>query len=150
MHVEARIDESLEDPDDEVLDDVNAVLDLARDALEAAHLTVALESGNALLFAATLPAATSAQREQRLQLAQAVVALAEELDARPSRSPHVHVALTMHCAQVAIHAADPTRISGDLLRLADWTGSGTGIMATPAALADLDLAALSPLIKPSP
>ncbi|HEY8147094.1 MAG TPA: serine/threonine-protein kinase [Kofleriaceae bacterium] len=140
VHVEARIDPALEDPDDEVLDDVDQVLRLAREGLEEANLGAALETGNAVLFAATLPAAIRARTERRAELIDAVLELARGIDARPGRSRHVEVAFTLHAALSTAQAADPSRISGDLLRLSEWTDvhPGEGVIATAAAVEGLD------------
>ena len=139
VHVEARIDPALEDPDDEVLDEVDAVIDLARRALAAVSLSIALESGNALLAACTLPAAAAARLERRGEILAAVLALADRLEARPGRSGHVGVALTVHTDVATVRAADPHRLSGDLLKVADWTDGhpGAGLVVTGVALEGL-------------
>jgi eukaryotic-like serine/threonine-protein kinase len=139
-HVEARIDPALEDPDDEVLDDVEQVLRLAREGLEDANLGAALETGNAVLFATTLPAASRARTERRAELVRAVLELAHYIEGRPGRSPHVQVAFTLHAALSTARAAEPSRLSGDLLRLSEWTDGhpGDGVVATAAAVEGLE------------
>lgn len=139
VHVEARIDPALEDPDDAVLDDVDRVLDLARAGLAAANLGPALETGNAVLYAGVLPAARRARTEKRAELVGDVLALAREIEARPDGSPHVRVAISVHVAPSALRASDPSRISGDLLRLSEWTDGhpGQGVVATGRAIEDL-------------
>jgi hypothetical protein len=140
VHVEARIDPALEDPDDEVLDDVDRVLGLARDGLAAANLGPALETGNAVLYAAILPAASRARQEKRAALVAAVLALARRIEERPGKSPHVGVAVSLHVALSAARASHPSRISGDLLRLGGWTDGhpGQGVVATAAAVEGLE------------
>jgi len=140
VHVEARIDPSLEDPDDAVLDEVDEVLRLAREGLAAANLALALETGNAVLFAATLPAASRARSEKRAELVSAVLALARRIDARPGRSRHVRVAFTLNVATSTARGSEPSRISGDLLRLSEWTDvhPGEGVVATASAVEGLD------------
>ena len=141
-HVEARIDPALDDPDDEVLDDVDEVLRLAREGLAAANLGRALETGNAVLFAITLPTATRARTERRAELVGSVLELARRIDARPGKSRHVQVAFTIHVATSTARVADPSRISGDLLRLSEWTDGhpGEGVIATAAAVEGLEAA----------
>jgi len=139
VHVEARIDPALEDPDDEVLDDVDRVLELARAGLVAANLGPALETGNAVLYAGILPAAHRARIQKRAEIIGEVLSLARRIDARPGGNPHVEVAISLHVAPSAVRASDPSRISGDLLRLGDWTGGhpGQGVVASEAAIEDL-------------
>jgi serine/threonine-protein kinase len=139
VHVEARIDPALEDPDDEVLDDVDRVLELARAGLAGANLGPALETGNAVLYAGILPAAHRARIEKRAALVGEVLALAGRIDSRAGGSPHVQVAISLHVAPSAVRASDPSRISGDLLRLRDWTDGhpGQGVVASEAAIEDL-------------
>jgi hypothetical protein len=139
-HVEARIDPALEDPDDQVLDEVDEVLRLAREGLSNANLGLALETGNAVLFAITLPAATRARTERRAALVQAVLELARRIDRRAGKSQHVQVAFTVHAALSTARAADPSRISGDLLRLSEWTDGhpGQGVIATISAVEGLE------------
>jgi len=136
VHLEARIDAELDDPDDDVLDDVDAVLARGREVLTGRGLAVALETGNALLAAVTLPAAPAARAERRAELIAAVLDLAAQLDARDGKSEHVRVALTVHSDLAAARPADPRRLSGDLLRLTEWTDGhpGEGVVATAAAL----------------
>jgi tRNA A-37 threonylcarbamoyl transferase component Bud32 len=136
VHVEARIDAALEDPEDEVLDDVDEVLRLAREGLAEVNLGVALETGNAILFATTLPAAPGARLERRRALVASVLALAALLDGRAGKSEHVRVAISMHAALAAVRAGDSSRVSGDLLKLSEWTDGhpGEGVVATAAAV----------------
>jgi eukaryotic-like serine/threonine-protein kinase len=140
VHVEARIDPSLDDPDDDVLDDVERVLRLARAGLAAANLGLALETANSVLFATTLPAASRARVERRAALVREVLALSRRIDERPGMSPHVQVAWSLHVALSASRASDPSRISGDLLRLSQWTDGhpGQGVVASEAAVEDLE------------
>ena len=139
VHVEARIDPALEDPDDDVLDDVDRVLELARAGLANANLGPALETGNAVLYAGILPAASRARIDKRAQLIGDVLALARQIEARPGGSPHLRIAISVHVAPSAVRASDPSRISGDLLRLSEWTDGhpGQGVVASDAAIEDL-------------
>lgn len=139
--VEARIDPALEDPGDDVLDDVDAVLAAARDAAARDGLAVALESSNALVAATLLPADPAAARAGRERLLQAAVALARGLAGRAGASPYVTVTLTAHAAPVTLSGG---RFGGALLRL-DWTGAGAGpvdVVATREALDGLALPVL--------
>jgi serine/threonine-protein kinase len=136
VHVEARIDPSVDDPDDTVLDEVDELLAHARDALGERGLAVALDSGNAFLAATTLPAAAAARTERRAELIAAALELASRLMTIPDRSGVVRVALTVHSEVAAVRAAAPGRLSGDLLKVAGWTGHhpGEGLVVTAAAL----------------
>lgn len=107
------------DPDDDaVLDAMDALLDQAHDVLEAAGLTVAVESGNALLAVAALT------------------------DVDPARVREAAARMAGAGLAVAVHAAGAVReggredgrfVGGDLFCLGQWNESAPGAAQDAAA-----------------
>jgi serine/threonine-protein kinase len=149
LHVEARIDPGLTDVPEAAFDDVDAVMDLARGACADAELAIDLESASALLGLALLPPEEKLATAVRGRL----IVIARDLDARlaqrPSRSPHVQVAITLHAASVQVKKDQGKTefVEGELVHLGDWTAGhpGSGVAVTRAMIHDLDGLTLVPI-----
>jgi len=89
------IDAAVEDPDDSMLDDVEAALALARRGLAAEGFELAVAGVGALVATKSLPAAPDAQAAARAELGRRAERLMAQLQMRPRSHPAVHVALTI-------------------------------------------------------
>lgn len=127
-------DETMADPDDAVLADLEGLLPLAERALADAGFAAVLHSGNLLLAARVIGADDAQDRGLAIELARAVAAT---LEARPDRDARVEFVVVVH-AGIALCAGDLVR-AGDLADVAYWTPdpSVRGVVATRAALEGL-------------
>lgn len=97
-------DPALYDPGDAVLDDLEAVLELARRACLDEQLDVAVTGSGALLATAPLPGEPDGERRARRRLLRWALALAARLAARPGRQAAVRVALSVDASDgAALH-----------------------------------------------
>ena len=125
-------DASLDDPDDSLLADLDAVLPLAAAALTRRGLRPALEMGNAALFLLDLPADPGAERAARADLLAAALALHDELASRPGRDDRIEVSLCLHAGPVPLEHGLTT-----LLDVAAWVPepAASGVHASEEMLA---------------
>lgn len=139
VHVEARIDPSLDDPDDDILDEVDDMLDMAKATLAGEGLPVAIDSGNAFLAADVLPSHGEERVRRRRQVLDGALSLFETWLSQSDRSGYVSLVITVHMAPAA-RAADSGKITGQLLRLPEWIGPNgqAAVLATLAVLDDVD------------
>jgi len=137
LYVQARMAAGL--AADELLDDLDRVLSLARAALAAMDLTLAIESADAVLGVAAVPADQEESVRFRRRILEGAVALADRLDQRPD--PWVRVCISAHVATASTRRErGRLMLGGDLLRVRDWTTDVApgGVMATPPMLAGLE------------
>ncbi len=130
--VEVRADpDAMDEPDDALLVDLEALLPSAEQALAAAGYPPVFHSGNLLLTGRPVGADDAADRHAAIDQARALAAL---LDARPARDPRVGFVVVVHFG-TALCADDAIR-AGDLTDVAYWTPdpSVRGTVATRAAL----------------
>jgi serine/threonine-protein kinase len=137
VYVQARVADGL--TADELLDDLDRVLAMARAALAEMELTLAIESADAVLGVATAPVDPEESAEFRRRILNAAVALADRLDQRPD--PWVRVQISAHQATASTRR-DRGRLvlGGDLLRVHEWTAGVApgGVVATLPMLAGLE------------
>jgi serine/threonine protein kinase len=125
VYVDIRIADGDAAESDEVLDDTSAILDATEQGLRNAHLTLPLQTGNAILGARVLaPDAGKAAIERNAVVALAR-SLASELAQRPTAQPAVHVNVSVHVAPAMVkESADVPGgkeiVGGAIMSTADW------------------------------
>lgn len=127
-----------DNPDENLLADIEAILPEASDILAARGLTAVLQTGNNALFAAELPPDPEDARPIRRAAVLSALELSEELERRPARDPRIHVNICLHEASVEV--TDAGIVGGDLVALSSWVPKTPvrGVVASAAALADLN------------
>jgi serine/threonine-protein kinase len=137
VYVQARIAAGL--TADELLDDLERVLALARSAMSAMELTLAIESADAVLGVATAPVDQADSARFRRRILEAAVELSDRLDQRPD--PWVRVCISAHVATASTRRERGRLVlGGDLLRVRDWATDVApgGVVATLPMLAGLE------------
>jgi|GEM_PF-1972671 len=130
--VEVRADpEAMDEPDDALLADLEALLPSAEQVLAAAGYPPVFHGGNLILTARPIEHDDAVERQAAIELARTVAA---RLDARAPRDPRVGFVVAVHfgtalCAGEAIRA-------GELVDVAYWSPDPAvrGTVATRAAL----------------
>jgi eukaryotic-like serine/threonine-protein kinase len=139
IFVEIRVADSADAESDAVLDDTSAILDATEQAFRGAGLGLPLQTGSAIIGARVLSDAVTAAaaRDDVVALAHA---LANELAARPTAVPEVHVNISVHVGVASVkesaEAPDGKEIvGGDILSTADWAPQENveGVHLTAAA-----------------
>jgi serine/threonine-protein kinase len=139
VFVEIRVAEGADAESDAILDDTSAILDATEQSFRGAGLGLPLQTGSAIIGALVLAdeAHAAATRDEVISVAQA---LAEELAARPSAVPEVHVNISVHvgAASVRDSAEAPGGkeiVGGEILSTADWAPQENvaGVHLTAAA-----------------
>lgn len=152
IHVAVHADAAeLEEPDDALLDDMEAIPLHAARQLEASGFWQAWERGNASLFVQPLPAVGGLEKAFRRRAVDAALALCEALSRRPTRDPRVRVGLHVHVADLRVAGdltgawagalADIQIAGGTLLNVDEWVPRDceAGVTISPDALRGLDL-----------
>ncbi|XXY17585.1 serine/threonine-protein kinase [Sorangium sp. So ce216] len=143
VHVEARLAEGAppEEPGEEAMADLEAIVPAARVALEPLGLRVALSTGSGALLALPCAGEAVADAGARRRVLEAVIALAPRLEGRAGRSPWVEVRICVHVAGARIGGGGTVE-GGPITRLA-WVPemAAAGPLASDAALAGMDLPA---------
>ncbi|EYF03857.1 serine/threonine protein kinase [Chondromyces apiculatus DSM 436] len=137
--VEVHADEgALDEPDDGLLDDLEAVLPASAGALGRVGLRPSLETGTSVLLSAARPDDAALDVQLRAGVVEALAALWGRLAARPGRDARVHVRICLH-AGVAEISAEGEMTGGDLMKLSSWVPEpGTeGVLASDAAVEGL-------------
>jgi serine/threonine-protein kinase len=144
IYLEIRIADGADAESDEVLDDTSAILDAAEQSFRAAGLGLPLQTGGAIIGARLLSDDATAAAGERDAIVEIANALHEELGARPSAVPHVHVNITVHVGSATVKdsAGAPGGkeiIGGEVMSTADWAPSddvaGVHLTATATARA---------------
>ncbi len=139
IFVEIRVADGADAESDAVLDDTSAILDATEQAFRGAGLGLPLQTGSAIIGARVLSddAATAATRDELVGLAHS---LADELAARPTSVPDVHVNISVHVGPASIkdsaEAPDGKEIiGGEILSTSDWAPQENvdGVHLTPSA-----------------
>src|SRR5579862_4681847 len=102
IYLEIRIADGADAESDEVLDDTSAILDAAEQSFRAAGLGLPLQTGGAIIGARLLSDDATAAAGEREAVVAVANALHEELAARPSALPHVHVNITVHVGSATV------------------------------------------------
>lgn len=142
----------LDEPDDELLDDMEAIPLHAARYLESCGYWQAWERGNSSLFVQPLPVAAQFERPFRYRAVDAALALFEALLRRPSLDPRVEVTLHVHVSEMRVQGdltgawagalADIQIEGGPLLDVGAWAprGCGSGVLASTTVLQELSWA----------
>jgi eukaryotic-like serine/threonine-protein kinase len=140
IYLEIRIADDADAESDEVLDDTSAILDAAEQGFRAAGLHLPLQTGSAIIGARALSADAAARAAEREGVVAAANGLAEELAARPSSHPGVHVNISVHVAPAMVKDSAEAPggkeiVGGDILSTADWAPQENvaGVHLTDAA-----------------
>jgi eukaryotic-like serine/threonine-protein kinase len=138
VHLVAIVDKAaLDDPDDELCADLEAVLGGAAERLAREGFLQAFEARTTGLWVRPLPPAGALELRERRRAVQTALALSRDLQARPFRDPRVGVALCLHLDEVEV-AGDRVR-GGELLRVGTWATHRAGeVVATHAVTAGLE------------
>jgi serine/threonine-protein kinase len=141
VYVEVRADAALlEEPDEPLLADLEAILPAAAAALADAGFAAALESGTCLLAVAPLPAGPEGDAGRRRGALEAAQALSSRIQARAGRDERVRVRICVHAGAV-LRGGDGAFAGGELLELSGWVSDAdaAGLFATAQALESLDI-----------
>ncbi|HXJ20459.1 MAG TPA: serine/threonine-protein kinase [Polyangia bacterium] len=140
IFVEIRVAEGADAESDAVLDDTSAILDATEQSLRGAGLGLPLQTGSAIIGARVLADEASAADAARDEVVAVAQGLADELAARPTAVPEVHVNITVHVGPASVkdsaEAPDGKEIvGGEILATADWAPQEnvTGLHLTAAA-----------------
>jgi serine/threonine protein kinase len=142
IFVEIRIADGADAESDEVLDDTSAILDATEQSFRAAGLTLPLQTGGAIIGARVLPAEPGKAADESAAVVGIASALCDELGARPSAHPLVHVNISVHVAPALVRDSSEMPggkeiVGGDIMSTGDWapTENVPGVHLTDAAQA---------------
>jgi serine/threonine protein kinase len=142
IFVEIRIADGADAESDEVLDDTSAILDATEQSFRAAGLTLPLQTGGAIIGARVLPAEPGKAADESAAVVGIASALCDELGARPSAHPSVHVNISVHVAPALVRDSSEMPggkeiVGGDIMSTGDWapTENVPGVHLTDAAQA---------------
>ena len=132
---------ALEAPDARLLEDVESILPAAYEHLEAAGLSLAVETGNGALLVAERPAHEGRDAVVRRAVLDAACSLHRRLARRDSLDPRVRVHLSVHAGELVSNRAGDV-IGGDLLDLPAWIPEdpAEGVFASAPLLIGLNVA----------
>src|SRR6185312_145620 len=102
IYLEIRIAEGADAESDAVLDDTSAILDAAEQSFRGAGLGLPLQTGSAIIGARVLADDAAAAAAMRDEIVGVAHALADELAARPTAVPEVHVNISVHVGSASI------------------------------------------------
>lgn len=140
LYVDVRVSSSRhEQSEDEVLDAMEAILDLAERHLSRHQFHVGLEGSSSLLFVRALSNDDSAQRSEGRQAALAALELRRSLDSRVGGELPLHVNICLHRDYALVK--DGRVQGGDLMRLERWVPEIeiAGVLGSTSAVDGLDL-----------
>jgi serine/threonine-protein kinase len=139
VSVDVKIEGTMDEADDDLLDDIAEVLDQAEQTLRQAAFVVALNTGTSLLAARVLPDDAQAAREERKRALEEAVSLARSMANRDGTPLQVEVSLHVDNALVRGSETAP-EIAGAVMEVASWPAATAwnGIRATAASVAGLD------------
>lgn len=138
LYLEVCVDpDELEDADDELLDDMDAVYPRAARFLERRGFLLAYESGDSALFVLPLPQGERESVHTRRQILGHAEQLLEELDIRDGRDERIRICLHLHVDQAVMTRGLVTE--GPLLDITAWVrqSDSTGVFATATMRAGL-------------
>jgi eukaryotic-like serine/threonine-protein kinase len=140
VYVDVRVSSrSHEQSDDELLDAMEAVLDVAERHLSRHGFHVGLEGSSSILFVRVLNQDESIQRDQRRKGAVAALELRRSLDSRLGQESPLHVNVCLHRDYALVK--DGRVQGGDLMRLERWVPEVevTGVVGSAEVMDGLDL-----------
>jgi len=125
VYVEIRVGPDADAESDEVLDDTSAILDAAEHAFRGAGLTLPLQTGSALIGARVLAADSARASQESADVLTLAHVLSDELAARPTAHPGVHVNICFHVGRAAVKDSSEAPggkeiVGGDVLSTASW------------------------------
>ncbi len=128
IYVEIRIDEGSDAESDEVLDDTSAILDATEQNFRAAGLTLPLQTGSAIMGARVLSDDPGTSTNERADIIGVASALCDELAARPSAQPNIHVNISVHVAAAVVRDSSEAPggkevVGGEIMSTADWAAN---------------------------
>lgn len=128
----------LDNPDDEMLDDMESILPEVEHYLTSRGYLLAHDNGNSALYVQPMPERPVDELTRRRQAISTAVALRGEIAARPNRDDRVLVSIYLHVADARLDG-DAVR-GGALLDLAEWVpgSNGEGIFGSSAVMHRLD------------
>jgi tRNA A-37 threonylcarbamoyl transferase component Bud32 len=144
LYFEVRLSANVEDVEDRVLDDLEAVIASARTLGAEANLHLALDSANALLFVEQLPWERAAAVEVRARIVSLSLALAAALASRANATPEVSFALSLNVGSVVVRNDEQAAmrlVGGDLLAVGDWAVNRPANMVSASREVVADLGA---------
>jgi hypothetical protein len=132
---------ALDDPDDRLLADIEAILPFVSSEVSEAGLRPAAETGSSLLLLAVREEDPAEDERARLRVVDAALAIYRRLEGRAGRDPRVHVRLCLHVGEL-VSDAEGAPVGGDLLEVARWVPdrADDGVFASPEVLAGLGVA----------
>jgi serine/threonine-protein kinase len=149
--VDLRLSSECQDEmDDRLIDDLATCVDLVEGRFRDAQLTLALQTGSALLAAIPLVGPQADQRQIRLHALETAATLYDDLTARPGADPRIRPAVCLHVGQAVMRSASggaPEVMGGSLVDIGTWMlrEDAQGVYATPEVVADLDV-----VVRPGP
>lgn len=148
LYVEVVCDQQeLDDPDEALLDDMDAVHPRAAGFLERRGFLLAYESGDSALFVLPLPELDSDARQIRKRTLDHVLELHDVLQARDGRDLRLRVGLHLHVDRANLSRGLVT--DGALLDITHWVKprDGDGISMTLAMADGMDTGALPDTVQ---
>jgi len=140
VYLEIRISDGPDAESDEVLDDTSTILDAAEQAFRAAGLGLALQTGSAIIGARVLSDDSKHAADERADVVGTACRLHDELAARPSAHPAVHVNIAVHVAPAVVKESSEWPggkeiVGGELMSTGTWAPSENtaGVFLTEAA-----------------
>ncbi len=137
VHVHAE-SHCLDEPDDIMLDDMEAILPQVDRFLAGRGYLLAHDNGNSALYVQPVPE-RPIDTTHRWRSVQTAAELRDELTTRPNRDKRVQVSIYLHVADASVDGHDVR--GGSLLDLAEWVPgtSSEGIYGSSAVLHQLDM-----------
>ncbi len=136
IYVEGRVEAGC-DTDDELLDDLMNILDIAERAFQSHALQVPLQTGNAIL-GALLVASTSSEESVRTRAMDVASEIEQALASRPHADDRIDVNLCLHIDDATIRKAeaDSEITGGPIVDVGAWAPQQTmdGVCATRETL----------------
>jgi predicted Ser/Thr protein kinase len=143
VYVDIRPAQELDEADEDLLDEMAEMLELAEQSLLQGGLAVPLHTGTTLLAACVLPDDPLAALVTRKAVIDQAVALAHQLAARVAETARLDVRIRVHADMAVVRgsAASPTpEIAGPIVDVATWPVGldWKGVEASGASVADLE------------
>lgn len=132
---------ALDEPDDRLLADIEAILPFVSSELNEAGLGLSSETGSSLLLTVDRSDDAARDEQARRSVVEAALAIHRRLAGRVGRDPRVHVRLCLHVGEL-LRNAEGASVGGELLEVARWVPdrADDGVFASPKALAGLGVA----------
>jgi serine/threonine-protein kinase len=130
---------ALDDPEDALLDDMEAIVPLATRQLRSRGFTVGAEAGTFAVYVKALPEDDASASAARADALAGVEALRTALAGRTGADARVHINTTLHVGAVVL--AGGSVKGGALMRLSSWVPECAvdGIAASTEMLEGLDV-----------